>query len=489
MKNSKRNKRVGQEIEPKQPPIIYPHGKPITRRDMLKAGVIPFAASVTMPTIYEWLTKGGFAHGAECETNTENKMVTFVHVSLAGGAAMAANFVPHGANGKLLPSYSVLGLGAMTESRLVKVFNNFAPFSPTSNTVGMLNGIRTGVGAVNEQKTIAENSSFVAIPVRSQDDSSMNKFDITGAVTKAGVKGISLPNLGTTGSITGGRHLPAFVPPPAPLVVNNTNDLANAVSVAGSLGSLSTNQKVGLFRMINKLTSTQKRTLASMSGGDQVAALTGCASQVNQGLVGSGTTGTNPNELAGFANVWGINNNTAVTNQNFVFATLVYNALKGNAGTVNISLGGYDYHGNQRTNTDAQDNQAGLVVGRVLQSAAVMDKPIFIMVSSDGAVGSRSSDADNVNFTADRGSGGVVYMIAYDPNKKAEANGFQVGQFTNGQAADDRFITGDSPELAGAAVFANYMSFNNKLGEYDKIIPRSFSPDQLDQVVKIFRKV
>lgn len=461
-------------------PIIYPHGRPVTRRELLRAGAIQFTAAMAMPTILEMLAHAGVAEAAAlCDNSSGGGLATFVHLSLAGGAAMGANFIPHDAGGQLLPTYNILGLGSSSTLTVTKEFANQAPFAG-ANLSGMIIGIR---GAA--QLTTLARSVFVGVPVRSQDDSASNKMDITGAVTRVGFKGSSFPNLGTVGSPTGGRHLPALLPPPAPLIVNSYDDLANAINVAGSLGRLSANQKSGLFRLINRLTTTQARTLAGMSAADQVATLTQCATSTNSTLAASGSTGTSPLENTAFATVWGLNNNTSKADRNFVFGSMVYNALKGNSGTVNLNLGGYDYHGNARTNTNAQDQAAGQVIGRVLQSAAVMQRRLFLVVTSDGAVGSPASDSAAVSFSSDRGSGSVAYMMAYDPAKVPAANGFQVGQFTNGQAADDKFVTGDNPELAAAAIFANYLSFNGRLSDMDRVVPRVFNPDQLTSVVKI----
>jgi len=475
-KNTKRT-----QSEPIDPIIKYPHGVPLTRRDMLKAGVIQFSAAMALPSLYQLFARAGVAEAQQlvCDNAAAQSMAVFVHLSLAGGAAMAANVVPMDAGGLLLPTYSILGLGNPANLTITREFANNAPF-PGNNVAGMITGMRTGAQATTLKKSV-----FVSVPVRSQDDSSTNKFDITGAVTRAGFKGNSLPNLGTVGSPTGGRHMPAFVDPPAPLIVNSYADLANAINVAGSLGQLTTNEKIGLFRMVTRLTASQAASLSTVSGGDQLGTLTQCATQTNQKLVSTGSTGTSPLENQSFANVWNINQNTSQSSRDFVFAAMVYNALKGNSGTINLNMGGYDYHGNARNNTNAQDTAAGVVIGQILESAAVMGKRLFLAVTSDGAVGSPASDSSAVSFSADRGLGGVAYMMAFDPSSTPKASASQLGQFTTGQAADDTFISGSSPELAAASIFANYLSFNNQLANLDVVMPRAFTPDQVPQVVKI----
>ncbi len=462
--------------------IVYPHGTPLTRRDMLRAGAIQFSAAMTLPTIYEWMARAGFAEAqtAECGTNTGSTMPVFVQLALAGGASIMSNYIPRTLEGAMLPTYNLIGLGAPSLLTRTTEFGNRVEFPATS---GLIIGMRTEATPVT-----LLNTAFAAVPVRLQDDSAMNQIDPTGAITRAGAKGNSLPNLGSMGSATGGRHLPAFVPPPAPLVVQSYADLAAAISVAGALGELSPSQKPALFRLMNRLTTTQARTLAGMSAAEQISTLTKCASGVNQTLVSSGSSGTNPTDDPAVANVWNITaadvaNNPG--NQDVVFASMLYNALRGNAGTINLTLGGYDYHGNARNATNARDNQAGVVVGRILQTAAVMRKPLFLMISTDGAVGSPMSDSSAVSYTSDRGSGSGMMMIAYHPTRVPTATGFQIGGMSTGQAADERFITGASGPHAAAAVVANYLNFAGKVGMLDSVIPRAFSPDQLAQVIKI----
>ncbi|MGZ5279598.1 MAG: hypothetical protein ACXWC9_06635, partial [Pseudobdellovibrionaceae bacterium] len=79
---------------------------------------------------------------------------------------------------------------------------------------------------------------------------------------------------------------------------------------------------------------------------------------------------------------------------------------------------------------------------------------------------------------------GLSFMIYYNPSGRPETSGFQVGWFTEGQTADDKFVTGNSPEAAAAAVFANYLSVNKRMDLYARIAGRIFPGDKLDKVLK-----
>jgi len=75
-------------------------------------------------------------------------------------------------------------------------------------------------------------------------------------------------------------------------------------------------------------------------------------------------------------------------------------------------------------------------------------------------------------------------MMYYNPAGRTPTKNFQLGHFTTGQAADDKFITGNNPEAAASAVFANYLQLNNKLNLFSSLIPSTvLSSTNLDKVL------
>jgi hypothetical protein len=202
---------------------------------------------------------------------------------------------------------------------------------------------------------------------------------------------------------------------------------------------------------------------------------------------------------AQFNTTWADDNNQNLNQQNNgdrerVFASMVYNSLKGNAGSSNLEMGGYDYHGNPRATTDARDLEAGRMMGRILQSGAIMQRPVFLMVTSDGAVGAAGGSAAGANFTGDRGQGGAIYLFAYHPLRRPSAvtaSGKvdrQVGQVRGQAAVDTDFLTGNDPALAGLAAFANFASFSGMLGQFTNIVGGTWSTEQIELVTRL-RKV
>jgi hypothetical protein len=469
------------EIEKNYKDYCLSHNaKPVTRRQLLGAGVLSFSASMTLPTLAGMLLPTEVrAQAQECPSSSgASDMASFVTVNLAGGAAMAANFVPQDAGGQFLPSYNKMGLGDGN----VPIDNEFGnvPFAGEGISK-FLTELR-----VNATPGTLANTAFVAIPVRSRDDSSMNAFDASGMVAKAGLIGTDLPNMGTRSSDTGISQMYAKVKPPTPLVVGNYNDIAGALAlgVTGPMRNWSDEQKTSLVKLVQNLSESQVNKVNQQSGGRTLASLVNCALGKNVQLSQEPPPSVDVRQEASLAAVWGVDAGTNTNNREVIFGSMVNAGLLGNAGTVGLNMGGYDYHNGTRTTGDQRDGEAGAVVGRILESASVLNKKVFIYVTSDGSVVSPVSDDRAAPWRSDRGSAGCAYIIAYDPSGRPATSGHQIGQFTDGQAADDKFITGNNPELAAAAAFANYLKFNNRMDLLSPVIGSTFGTSDLNKVIK-----
>lgn len=458
------------------------HSKPKTRREFLAHGLIPFVASTVLPNPLEIIRSGSFLQTAgaslNCATTSSNSWIPVVQIDLAGGAALMANFVPKDQGGQLLPSYNRMGLGTLPP--LTTVFGGASFYTQS----GILAGI-------NNQTTelIRNQTSMFGVCVQSGDDRSSNLMAVNGVLQKLGVNGDYLPHTGNVNSASAGRHLPALVPVDGPLVVNNFNALSSSLGFTRNLNALSEAQKVKLAKLTASLNASQARKLASESGARILSDIVGCAAHKNADIIEAGNSIIDPRQNPNFQTIWGINANTQANNDNLVFGSLVYNTLTKNSGSTTIQLGGYDYHGSNRATTDGRDNEAGQLIGRVLASAAALNTPVFIIVTSDGAVGSQQSDTAGSNFNSDRGSAGVLYSFIYNPDRQvAIKSNFanQLGYFESGQLASERSIIGASTERAMAAIIANYLALHNKVGELERVLnTRVFSVEELDKIILI----
>ncbi len=460
------------------------HQKPVTRRELLAHGIIPFAGTLFAPQMMQLLlsSTASAQTATNCTASTSN-FTPFIHLNLSGGAAMSSNFVPMNSSGGMLASYNKMGLG----NNQVPIEREFGggTFAGTENGA-LLSKMLEGIRSIADVDTVSR-TSFVGVCVRSRDDSSENAANISGLVVKAGLNGSHLPNLGTRASSTGVNDMPAVLLPPTPLVVRSFRDITNSLGYSAAVGTqLNDVQKIKLANLVSGLSRHQSRKLASLSSGQQLQKLVECAGIKNQSLVEGGSGAVNPVQNAGVGTIWQLNANTNQGSNDYVFGSMVYNALLGHAGATGLEMGGYDYHDNSRNTGDTRDRNAGVTIGRILQSAKVLQKPVFLYVTSDGAVNSPESDSRNAPWTSDRGSAGAAYIFMYDPVRRPEVSSNQIGHFTDAQVADDKFVIGNDVSRAAQAVFANYLQFNKRIGDFNRVVGRNaLEASVLSQVIKV----
>lgn len=452
------------------------HKKPVTRREFLAHGLIPFAASMYVaPGLGLLSPSNAIAQQINC-TSGGSGYPAFVTVNLAGGASLASNYMPTDAGGAPLASYSKIGngSGAAVPARTVE-FGVAGWNAQGTNGNTFLTGVRARASAAALAKT-----SFVALCVQSRDDSSANRFDVSGMAHRAGVTGSILPNMGRRGSATGNNNMAAVLNPPPPLVVNSFQSMANSIGYTRSLASqLTAAQRGKLVNLVSNLNASQTQKLASINSTAGVDDLIQCAGIKNVGLLSQGANAINPLSDAAFGaaigTIYGINNGTADNNEQRVQASMVYNALNGQSGSVTFDLGGYDYHDNTRTTGDTRDRAAGETIGRMIEMANVMNRKLFVYVTSDGATVSTDSATAGSNWVSDRGNAGMAFLFMFDPAGRPTMTGSQVGHYNAGQEAEASTLIGNNPELAAQAAFANYTKFavgNNYEALFHKVVPR-----------------
>lgn len=450
------------------------HQKPVTRREMLASGLIPFSAWAVGPSLGTLLSPARVFGQSDC-VQTTTSYIPFITLNLAGGGSLASQLVVKNIAGANLSSYTKLGLGSGPgiSFNVEREFGGveFAGTGIGGNVNGLVSKFLTGMRDPRNagmRSAALDKTAFVWTAVQLGDDTASNQLDISGLVLKMGLSGSKLPNLGRSDTATGINQQPVMIPPPAPFIVGSVNDLTNALGYAAGLAGLSQNQKSALARVIASVSSSQAKTMATMPGAAAAAKVVECAGIRNVDLVSTGGGDVNPLAVGGMtttelARIWQIQNPANDrTSQNAVFGSMVYNGLVGNASTVALNIGGYDYHDNTRTTGDTRDLAAGTVIGKILETAAWLQKPVFIYVCSDGSTVSPESTTADSPWSSDRGIAGMQYMLAYHPSARPATSGFQVGGFNEGQAADGAFPTGTSAALAAQAVFANYAAWNGR---------------------------
>ena len=516
---------VREMLEKEDPNFLqqkFPHGKPMTRRELLNAGAISFAATATMPPLLNMLARPETALADECKGQD---LPGFITINLGGGAAMGSQIIPKRGptpgNRDYLDTSSNKQLGLGSPSQMANNFVNSEFFGGTEwfSASGFLLGIQDAVAAqgLDPATGVPEILKNVASAVAwcpSQNDSRDNKQDLSGMVTKVR-NGKLLQNLGTLGNEPAGiGQKPALVVPPTPVVIANSDSVDEALGVSGIFGSeredalnLSTNQKYEVARTIAHLSNEQCKKLQGANGGFELCKLLEEASGVNTMVISAEDKGTDPlrDPLVGaiLNNIWADQQGTTLDTLNNgsmtkVGAYLTYNVLKGNAATAGINMGGYDYHGApSRVSTDTDDRSAGYMMGQVIATAWAMKKPLFLVVTSDGGVdGPGLVDQPGVeDHTSDYGQASGIYMFAYHPEGRppvATASGqfdYQVGHFRSEDgthAVDTNFFTSNDEARAAAVAFVNYCQFAGHPELIEQVLPRVFTAAEIDEITRIW---
>ena len=451
---------------------VQHHGMPKTRREFLASGLKASAAYIMAPSVLN-VALSSMAEAAGCASATGPVLPAAVVVDGVNGFSVAGNFVFMNKGDIPLASYNRMGLGSTGS------FNVDQTFGATGGNFATISGILAGIQANATPATLA-NVACLGIATRSGDDSANNELDISGMLSEV-LAGDFLPVVGRN------RNQPANVPKPAPLQVSGHDDVEAAVSVKGSITNMSAGAKNSLFSAITRLNSSQARKLSSVSGGDALGQLAKESSTTNLELVSGsgGSTSINPLDDAAFSNVYGINNNN-INNGIGGEASAVYNALKGNATMCNITVGGCDYHGNGRVNQDAKDNQIGTKIGRVLESARILNRPTFVMLTTAGSTGHALSNVPGAPPTSDDGTKSGIICFFYHPTKKPDQRARQLGHFTDNQGAETSTAVGGSPMKGVTAAVVNYLTFAGRPDLISKITRNTFSTADLEKIKVVF---
>lgn len=447
----------------------------LSRRELLETGVLSFAARVAVPgAVTSILTMGSKAVAAEGDP-----MIPFVTLSLSGGAALHGNFVVKDKGGSLLGAYTKLGLGKAgfgTE----KVMG--ADFASTSS-------LHKGIKSVASAATLGK-ARLVALCTDTANDTNGQAalrpfYDLSGPLERAGLIGKVLP--GVHQGATAENIRPVFSSPNSSLELASLDNMFGALNYSSTLadnGILNAKQKRTLASFVAKMTKSQVAKLNSKNDGLKLA-LQEAGVKSGDIIAAGGASGVDPRKDAIVQNVYKINTATAANNATAVTAGVVYNALNGNIAHGRITLGGYDYHSpGVRTAADAKDFAAGVQIGNMLELASQMKKPLFIMVTTDGACSSEVSETSSSIWSSDYSSS-LQFIIAFDPSGKVTSSGTQIGHYLTDQSVDTSTLVGSRPDYVAAAILANYLNLNYKMGMFKQLAPATLQADDVEKVVKL----
>lgn len=454
------------------------HRNAMSRRDLLARGVLGMATFTAMPNVLG--IASGIAYGETVCSAPANDTAraAYLHIELTGGAGLSGNFMFGKQRDGSAPvflnpaAYASLGIPA-----------NLAPgnLAPNTEFMGALHpasGLLAGLKAAMTDPAAIAKSVIVGGAGTSDDDSAGNQLNgIQLAVKILEAKGNLVSIVGTESSNTGGRTAALAIGQDAAITkarVSNAQDVLNLVNPGLIASKLSAADAKKIVDAAKKMSSERLAAFNEKDLPAQVKTLVDC------GYIGSGEllTQFTPAALAATSepNVYATPFNLNDANDARL-ATILKLLLDGNALAASIQLGGYDYHGLGRRTQDDKDTAAGRLIGLALLAAHRKNKPLFIAVTSDGAVaagGNGTPDAaagGKIGFTSDSGVRGSYLMLAIGQTKRPELNFTQIGAYSDSGAVDTTYLaTATSAPLQALNIVYNFAAFNNKLGTFDKVL-------------------
>jgi hypothetical protein len=522
-------------------PILHEnHRRPVTRRELLSAGLLGASGLVMAPAWLAALLEPGKAQGAiplssdiqallasnQCNVTQGAGLIPFICFDLAGGANLVGSEVIVGVQGGQANFLSTAGYGKMG------VPGNMVPSSGAfvSNVLGLLwhsdGAILRGILSKVSAGTSAATNGAV-FPALSENDTNINPHNPMYGIAKVGANGSLLTLVGTEPTVSGGNSMAppnlggiAIDPALQPSTIDQPSDAVGLVSTGGassdplSVAVQESQERISAGTALYDSsatdpaaaftgTLTEPDTATNTPGVQLYTASASDAQLKNQvrcsyvKAVSNAANFGNPSDLdpTQDANIVGpIFNASDFSDSNVAMtATVMKLVLNGFAGAGTISLSGFDYHDNTRATGETRNFQAGQMIGAVLEYAARIGKPVMIYVFSDGSLTSSSmvdttpAGRDKLAWQGDSSAVAATFMLVYSPKGRPQllngAASQQIGYFS----ADGSVVSTSSPgansvvQLVQMAVL-NYLSLHgNLLGQFSTLFPQQALGSSSDQ--------
>jgi hypothetical protein len=507
-------------------PILHQnHRRPVTRREMLGAGLISAPAVVMAPAWLGAVLKSPKAFAAldtdisqlllqdQCNIATSSTGIPVICFDLAGGANLVGSEVIVGQKGGQANFLSTAGYGKMG------VPGNMVPSAAgfTDSTFGLLwhsdGAILRGMKTTATSPATAAGTNGAVICAMSQNDTGQNPHNPMYGIAATGARGQLLNLVGNQSSISGGNSA-AYNPNPLfqPTTIAQPADDVALVSTGGapadpiSVEVAETQSRITGGRALyppNGDGSTFGGVLASpqsgqagvnlyAAGGAQDGAL---KSQVRCAYVQAAYTADtfgNPAALDPRADpqITGSDGSTPIfTTADMASdsdikktASVMKLVIDGFAAAGTITLGGYDYHDSTRATGEQRNFKAGQMIGAVLEYAQRRGKPVMVYVFSDGSLSSSAMVDNSVNgrgklaWQGDNQSVSSVFFLVYSPKGRPQpingAASQQIGAFTaDGSVDSTSSPAANSVMQIPEVMILNYLSLLGRAGEFSSLFP------------------
>ncbi len=505
-----------QYVPPEAPLLYEDHGRPVTRRQFIRQGLMTGSASVLSAGAFGMFANPNMARAAVAPDLDAlasdigcmlggvgaGQSLPFISFDLAGGANFAGSNVLVGQGGGQMDllstaGYSKLGLpgdmlpgqddtgvtllnasnGDFTNSDLNLMFHADSPM-----LLGILEKASAAIGNVDG----------AVIPARSDNDTGNNPHNPLYPLAMTGARGSVVDLVGSRSSISGGNSMaPAMYIDPnfQPTKVDRPSDVTGLVDVGDLTAILGPDDVSAVMESITRITHKKLKlgTIdTGLSNDEVVKDLVRCgylkASDIADRFAGVEVDPTLDINIAG-----PIFSATELANDGEFrkTASVMKMVMNGYAAGGCITMGGYDYHTGDRIAGENRDLRAGRCIGACLEYARLLASPLMIYVFSDGSVASNGRVDDSAapnggtdgngnttlggggkgEWTGDNSSTACSFFLVFNPTAAPTLVGTrQIGRMNAGASV----VTSATPaannvNLLVNMVMLNYMAVNGQV--------------------------
>ncbi len=497
-------------------PILHgDHRRPVTRREMLSAGLLTGAGAVVMPTLASLLPRSARAQSVltrldpligtdGCNITGGAGMVPFIAFDLSGGANIAGSNVLIGRQGGQMDflttaGYAKLGLpGDMTPNlpNQVNTQFNIAFHADSAFLRGMLRRAQVGTAASTDGAIIA---------ARSENDTGNNPHNPMYGIAKTGAKGELLTLIGSVSSESGGNSVAPIAMVDAairPTKVDRASDVTGLVDT-GELGTMFPDaaDAVAVMESMAVLTHRKHGAVQTLLANDaELKEFNKCGYVKSAYLAErfNDPASLNPAldpDIVGPNGIW----TQAEYNADGEFrktAAVMKMVIDGNAGAGTIQMGGFDYHTGERATGEMRDIRAGECIGACLEYAARKGRPLMVYVFSDGSLSSSGMLDNSMNgrgkgvWTGDNQATAASLMLVHNPGgvpMRPAGNGLpkrQIGFYTgDASVATTSHPGANAVNLLVEEVILNYLALHGREGQMATHFPRHGLGANLDTLI------
>ena len=504
-------------------PLLHEnHRKPVTRRELLGAGLKTAPAVVIGPAwlgallkskkanagtldadILDLVNKSAVNGQTQCGIASGSSGIPVICFDLAGGANLVGSEVIVGQTGGQANFLTTAGYGKMglPGSMVPTAGSTFV-----NSTFGLLwhsdGAILRGMLTTATTPATAANTNGAVICAMSQNDTGQNPHNPMYGLATVGARGKLLNLVGNVSSVSGGNSasVPYMINPLfQPTTISLPSDDVALVSTGGApadpvsievleaqarisggatayKGSASTGSEfTGMLAA--PIGTTQTGVNLYNTGGATAALEYSLKNQVRCAYVGAAYTAAafgspsaldptqDQNIVAGSSPIFTVAQMKSDSDIQKT-ASVMKLVCNGYAAAGTITLSGFDYHDSTRATGETRNFKAGQMIGAVLEYAQRVGSPLMVYVFSDGSLSSSSmvdtsvAGRDKLAWQGDNQSVASTFFLVYNPGGRPQLLNGVAGQQIGNFTADGAVNASSSPAANSVTQIPEVMLLN-----------------------------